>query len=121
MWARLFGDFVDTSETFSYQQTCSRALTLEQRVGADRRAVAKGAYTSGSNTAGDKKVDASQDRVRGIIRRRGHFGDRDVARGFIEIHKIRKCPASINGQSVQRHRAFASKSVLTTRAHRRLT
>ncbi len=65
---RLLAHGIDAAVAFRHQETGPGALAFEQRVGADRGAVAEIADIGARNSLGKQPLDAGQDGARRIIR-----------------------------------------------------
>ena len=101
--ARLLAHRIDAAKSFGHQQAGAHALAFEQRIGADRGAVAEIADVGRRHAACEQGLDARQDRARGIVGRRRHFGDRDLAGFLVEIDEIRERPSGIDRDAVTGH------------------
>ena len=101
--ARLLGHFIDAAKALGDDEAGAHALAFEQRVGADRGAMAEIADVLGQDAPRDQFLHARQNGAGGIVGGRGNLGDGDLAGLVVHIDEIRKCAARIHGQTIMRH------------------
>src|SRR5262249_38941930 len=101
--ARLLAHRIDAAKTFGHQQASLDTLAFKERVGADRGAVTEVGDVGGLHALRYECFDARQYRARGVVGRRGHLGDRDLAGRFIDINEIREGSAGVDCDAVASH------------------
>ena len=100
---RLLADRIDAAESFRHQQAGPHALALEQRIGADRGAVAEIADVGCRDAVGQQRLEAREDSARRIVGRGRELGDGDRAGLLVEIDEIRKRPSGIDRDAEASH------------------
>ena len=94
---RLAGDFQDVAEAFGDDEAEPGDLSLQQRIGCDRRAVRKPGEVIQRGAAGiENGLDAANETDGGIGRGAGDLGDAHLARGAIDADDIGEGAAGVD-------------------------
>jgi hypothetical protein len=99
---------VDAAKSFRHQQAGLGALAFEQRVGANRGAVAEIADVGRLAGRREEFLDSGKDRARGIVGSRRQLGDRQLARFLVEVDEIRECSSGVDRDAIASHAMIGS-------------